>query len=82
LGISNRHHFDWLTGALARFECETLKGVDVHRARAGKHLIDADLMEQVVFRHARYFYRHVGKFNEYLLTVLEPVGKYDTWRRA
>jgi hypothetical protein len=35
-------------------------------------------MEQhfkVVFRHARYLYPHVGKFNLYLLTILEPVGK-------
>ena len=46
--------------------------------RAGKHLIEPPLMEQhfkVVFRHARYFYPHVRKFNLYLLTVLEPVGK-------
>lgn len=46
--------------------------------RAGKHLIEAALMEQyfkVVFRHARYFYPMVRKFNLYLLTVLEPVGK-------
>jgi len=46
--------------------------------RAGKHLIEPSLLEQhfkVVFRHARYFYRHVRKFNLYLLTVLEPVGK-------
>lgn len=44
---------------------------------AGKHLIEPALLEQhfkVVFRHARYFYRHVRKFNLYLLTVLEPVG--------
>ena len=47
-------------------------------ARAGKHLIEPPLMEQhfkVVFRSARYFYPHVRKFNLYLLTVLEPVGK-------
>jgi SAM-dependent methyltransferase len=47
-------------------------------ARAGKHLIEPSLLEQhfkVVFRHARYFYPHVRKFNLYLLTVLEPVGK-------
>ena len=47
-------------------------------ARAGKHLIEPELMEQyfkVVFRHARYFYPHVRKFNLYLLTVLEPVGE-------
>ncbi len=55
--------------------------LDVYRAelaRAAKHLIEPTLMEQyfkVVFRHARYFYRHVGKFNLYLRTVLEPVGK-------
>ena len=47
-------------------------------ARAGKHLIEPALVEQyfkVVFRHARYFYPRVRKFNLYLLTVLEPVGK-------
>ncbi|MBI4587400.1 MAG: methyltransferase domain-containing protein, partial [Candidatus Rokubacteria bacterium] len=41
-------------------------------ARAGKHLIEPGLMEQhfkVVFRHARYFYPLVKKFNLYLLTV-------------
>ena len=46
--------------------------------RAGKHLIEPPLMEQhfkVAFRHARYFYPQVRKFNLYLLTVLEPVGK-------
>lgn len=46
--------------------------------RAGKHLIEPTLMEQhfkVVFRHARYFYPLVRKFNLCLLTVLEPVGK-------
>lgn len=46
--------------------------------RAGKHLIGPALMEQhfkVVFRHARYFYPNVRKFNLYLVTVLEPVGK-------
>ena len=29
----------------------------------------------VVFRHARYFYPYVRKFNLYVLTILEPVGK-------
>jgi SAM-dependent methyltransferase len=46
-------------------------------AAAGKHLIEPALMEQyfkVLFRHARYFYPFVRKFNLYLLTVLEPVG--------
>jgi SAM-dependent methyltransferase len=45
--------------------------------RAGKHLIEPGLMEQhfkVAFRHARYLYPMVRKFNLYLLTVLEPVG--------
>jgi len=45
--------------------------------RADKHLIEPALMEQhfrVLFRHARYFYPYVRKFNLYLLTVLEPVG--------
>ena len=47
-------------------------------ARAGKHLIEPPLMQpnfNVVFRHARYFYPYVRKFNLYVLTILEPVGK-------
>ncbi len=47
-------------------------------SRAGKHLVEPALMEQyfkVVFRHARYFYPFVEKFNLHVLTVLEPVGK-------
>jgi SAM-dependent methyltransferase len=47
-------------------------------ARAGKHLVEPPVMERyfnVVFRHARYFYPHVRKFNLYVLTVLAPVGK-------
>ncbi len=54
-------------------------------ARAGKHLIEPALMElyfKVLFRHARYFYRQVHKFNLYLLTVLEPIGKQETWRHS
>ena len=46
--------------------------------REGKHFIGPELMEQhfkVLFRDARYFYRHVKKFNLFLLTVLSPVGK-------
>lgn len=46
--------------------------------RAGKHLIESSLMERyfkVLFRSARYFYRDTRKFNLYLLTVLQPVGK-------
>ena len=46
--------------------------------RAGKRLVGAPMMEthfKVLFRHARYFYPHVKKFNLYLLTVLTPVGK-------
>lgn len=45
---------------------------------AGGHLIEPDTMDRhfrVVFRHARYFYPVVKKFNLYLLTVLMPVGK-------
>lgn len=45
---------------------------------AGKHLVEPALLDRyfrVVFRHARYFYPLVGKFNLYVLTVLEPVGK-------
>jgi SAM-dependent methyltransferase len=47
-------------------------------ARAGKHLVEPALLEQffkVVCRDARYLYRDTGKFNLYLLTVLQPVGK-------
>lgn len=46
--------------------------------RAGKYLIEPGLMEhyfKVEFRHARYFYPFVKKFNLYVLTVLRPVGK-------
>lgn len=46
--------------------------------RAGKHLIEPELVEQhfkVLFRDARYFYPVVKKFNLFLLTVLQPVGK-------
>ncbi len=46
--------------------------------QAGKHLVEPALMEQyfkVVFRHARYFYPMVKKFNLHVLTVLQPVGK-------
>lgn len=46
--------------------------------RAGKHLIEPDLLEQsfkVAFRDARYFYPWVKRFNLHLLTVLRPVGK-------
>jgi SAM-dependent methyltransferase len=51
---------------------ETLRG---ELRRAGKNLIEPPLLEsyfKVVFRHARYFYPRVRKFNLYLLTVLEP----------
>src|SRR5207302_9657149 len=60
--------------------------LDVCRAdlgRAGKPLVEPAVMEQcfkVVFRHARYFFPLVKKFNLYLLTVLEPVGNDETWR--
>jgi SAM-dependent methyltransferase len=52
--------------------------LDRELARAGKRLIDAATLEshfKVLFRHARYFYPYVRKFNLYLLTVLTPVGK-------
>lgn len=51
--------------------------------RAGKQLIEPALMEQyfkVVFRHARYFYPLVKKFNLCLLTILDPIGKDEIWR--
>jgi SAM-dependent methyltransferase len=47
-------------------------------ARAGRHLIGPDLMEEffkVIFREARYFYPFSRKFHLYLLTVLRPIGK-------
>jgi SAM-dependent methyltransferase len=46
-------------------------------AAAGKHLVEPPLLQRhfrVLFRHARYFYPKVRKFNLYVLTVLEPVG--------
>jgi len=52
--------------------------LDQELARVGKRLIGAATLEahfKVLFRHARYFYPHVKKFNLYLLTVLTPVGK-------
>lgn len=55
-----------------------LEGCRAELERAGKHLIEPALMAryfEVVFRHARYFYPLVRKFNLYLLTVLDPVGK-------
>ncbi len=62
-----------------------LDGCRAELERAGKHLIEPALMEQyfkVVFRHARYFYPFVRKFNLYLLTVLDPVGKQDARKLA
>lgn len=46
--------------------------------RAGKRLVEPPVLEpffKVVFRDARYLYRSTRKFNLYLLTVLQPVGK-------
>lgn len=46
-------------------------------ARAGKWLVEPPLLEphfKVAFRSARYLYRETGRFNLYLLTVLQPVG--------
>ncbi len=69
LGSDPRHHVsrgDYVETLRAELE------------RAGKHLIEPGLMElyfKVVFRHARYFYPMVKKFNLYLLTALRPVGK-------
>lgn len=54
---------------------ETLRG-DLRQA--GKTLIEPALMEsrfRVIFRHARYFYPRVRKFNLYLLTVLEALER-------
>lgn len=73
-GAGPRRH---LTLATYLDACRTELG------RAGKQLIEPAVMEQyfkVVFRHARYFFPLVKKFNLYLLTVLEPVGKDETWR--
>lgn len=69
-----------LLGRRVRRDVTPATYVDTLRAElaaAGKHLIEPALLEQhfkVVFRHARYFHPHVGKFNLFLLTVLEPVG--------
>jgi SAM-dependent methyltransferase len=55
-----------------------LATLDAALARAGKRLIGAPTLEphfKVLFRHARYFYPHVKKFNLYLLTVLTPISK-------
>lgn len=62
-----------------------LAGCRAALERGGKHLIEPALLERyfkVVFRHARYFYPLVRKFNLYLLTVLEPVGKEEAQRRT
>src|SRR5439155_14557200 len=49
------------------------------RARARRQAPDRAAIDaaelNVVFRHARYFYPYVRKFNLYVLTILEPVGK-------
>jgi len=69
-----------LLGARPRRQVTPATYTDTLRAElaaAGKHLVEPALLEQhfkVVFRHARYFHRHMGKFNLFLLTVLEPVG--------
>jgi SAM-dependent methyltransferase len=55
-----------------------LPALDAALVGNGKHLIGAATMEshfKVLFRHARYFYPHVKKFNLYLLTVLTPITK-------
>lgn len=55
-----------------------LQTLEDQLTRAGKRLVGAPVLEthfKVLFRHARYFYPHVKKFNLYLLTVLTPVGK-------
>ena len=46
--------------------------------RAGRRLVEPALLEQhfkIVFRDARYLHGQTGKFNLYLLTVLQPVGR-------
>lgn len=42
----------------------------------GRHLVEPSLLEQhfkVLFRDARYLHRETGRFNLYLLTVLQPL---------
>ena len=68
MGISNRHHFAWLTEALEAFERETGRLAAIRQRSGGPTL-------WCLARHARYCYPFVRKFNLYLLTVLEPVGK-------
>ena len=46
-------------------------------AERGRHLVEPALLEQhfkVLFRDARYLHRETGRFNLYLLTVLQPLG--------
>ena len=54
-------------------------------ARDGKRLVEpAELAPHfaVAFRDARYLHRQTGKFNLYLLTVLEPVAEPRAQHRA
>lgn len=69
-----------LLGAGPRRAVTTATYIETLRAdleRAGKQLVEPPLLEQffkVAFRDARYPYAKTGKFNLYLLTVLQPVG--------
>ncbi len=70
-----------LLGGPPRRQVTLASYLDTLRAelsRAGKQLVEPALIEQyfkVVFRHARYLYPFVKKFNLHVLTVLQPVGK-------
>ena len=70
----------WLAGRGPRRDVTPAGYVDALRAdlgRGDRRLVEPALLEQhfkVRFRDARYPYRETGKFNLYLLTVLEPLG--------
>ncbi len=77
MGISDRHHNR--PPAWANIDQPgTLLPLRTRLARAlgggPRRRITPGTYFKMLFRHARYFYPFVRKFNLYLLTVLEPVG--------
>jgi hypothetical protein len=78
LGLWDR--LRWVAGRGPRRDVTPSGYLDALRAdlrAGGRRLVEPALLEQhfaVLFRDARYPYRETGKFNLYLLTVLEPVG--------
>jgi len=75
-----RERLRWVAGRGPRRDVTPAGYLDALRAdlrAGGRRLVEPALLEQhfaVLFRDARYPYRETGKFNLYLLTVLEPVG--------